>query len=252
MAQLTYAEYQAKQAAARPAGNGNANGPKAHYMGEFLKNDGDVAVVRFPYQSMNELSFTTTHNVPMPGAPFGKRIRCTGDDNCEFCAQGIKVDTRFFAKMIVYTVNEQSGEVELNPTVWDRPAAFADIDLKSLFEEYGDISEQLFKIKRNGTGTQTRYTISIIMNKTVYNPSVYKADFSQLDQVDPVKVLSKSVAQYREAMGVGEAKEEVKSVVRQEVKAAPVVEETYEAPVTRPVVEEAKPVEAPKRPRYTF
>ena len=70
-------------------------------------------------------------------------------------------------------------------------------------QEYGDISNHLFKIKRNGTGVATRYTISIVMNNTVYNPAVYKADFSELDNVDPVKILSKSLAQYNEALTSG-------------------------------------------------
>lgn len=199
MAQFTYAQHMAEQANRPATGNGN-NSPKMHFMGEFLKNDGDVVVVRFPYHSMNDVVYTTTHNMVMPGAPYGRRIRCTGDSTCPICAQGVKIDTRFFAKCLVYTVDTNTNEVVLNNTVWDRPSAFADIDLKGLFEEYNDISQQLFKIKRNGKGTQTRYTISIVVNQTVYNPAVYKADFTELDQLDALKILSKSITQYNELM----------------------------------------------------
>lgn len=198
MAQFNYETYAAQQKA-RSANNSNGgpSGPEVHFMNEYLKNDGDVAVVRFPYTSMSDISFETTHAVTFPGKKYPSRVRCAGD-TCQFCAQGVKLDTRFFAKALVYVVND-AGNVQIVNTVWDRPSAFADIDIKNLIQEYGDLSQQLFKIKRNGTGTATRYTISIIMNATVYNPAVYKADFSELNKVDASKILSKSIAQYNEA-----------------------------------------------------
>lgn len=199
MATFNYDAYAAQQAQRSNNPNG---GPEVQFLNTYLKEDGDVAVVRFPYHSMSELVFETTHSVTFPGKRYPSRVRCTGD-GCPFCAQGVKLDTRFFAKVLAYVVDEQSGEVKLVNTVWDRPAAFADIDIKNLMQEYGDISNHLFKIKRNGTGTATRYTISIVMNNTVYNPAVYKADFSELNKVDPVKILSKSLAQYNEALNPG-------------------------------------------------
>lgn len=199
MAQFSYENYAAQQKA-RGANNSNGgpSGPEVHFMNEYLKNDGDVAVVRFPYTSMGDISFETTHAITFPGKKYPSRVRCAGD-NCQFCAQGVKVDTRFFAKALVYVVDE-TGNIKIVNTVWDRPSAFADIDIKNLIQEYGDLSQQLFKIKRNGTGTATRYTISIVMNATVYNPAVYKADFTELNKVDASKILSKSIAQYNEAV----------------------------------------------------
>lgn len=200
MAQFSYENYAAQQEARRNsnAGNGGNFGPEVHFMGEYLKNDGDVAVVRFPYHSMSDISFETTHAITFPGRKYPSRVRCAGD-NCQFCNEGIKLDTRFFAKALVYVVDE-ANNIKIVNAVWDRPSAFADIDIKNLIQEYGDLSEQLFKIKRNGSGTATRYTISIIMNKTVYNPDVYKADFTELNKVDASKILSKSIAQYNEAL----------------------------------------------------
>lgn len=199
MASFNYDAYAAQRAQRSNNPNG---GPEVRFLNEYLKEDGDVAVVRFPYHSMSDLVFETTHSVTFPGKRYPSRVRCTGE-GCPFCAQGVKLDTRFFAKVLAYVVDEQSGEVKLVNAVWDRPAAFADIDIKNLMQEYGDISNHLFKIKRNGTGVATRYTISIVMNNTVYNPAVYKADFSELDNVDPVKILSKSLAQYNEALTSG-------------------------------------------------
>lgn len=199
MASFNYDAYAAQRAqrSTNPTG-----GPQVEFLNSFLKEDGDVVVVRFPYHSMSDLLFETTHSVVFPGRKYPSRVRCSGE-GCPFCAQGVKLDTRFFAKLLAYVVDETSGEVKLINTVWDRPAAFADIDIKNLMQEYGDISQYLFKIKRNGTGTATRYTMSIIMNTTVYNPAVYKADFAELDQIDPVRILSKSIAQYNEAVNPG-------------------------------------------------
>lgn len=197
MAKFSYENYAAQQQA-RNANAANNNGVTVHFMGEYLKEDGDVAVVRFPYRSMDDISFETTHSVTFPGKTYPSRIRCSGD-GCQFCKEGVKLDIRFFVKALVYVVGND-GNVNIINAVWDRPSAFADIDIKNLIQEYGDLSQQLFKIKRNGKGTSTRYTISIIMNNTVYNPAVYKADFSELDTVDAVRILTKSAAQYNAAI----------------------------------------------------
>ena len=200
MAQFSYEAYVAQQEARKATNGGNGMGPQVHFMNEFLKNDGDVAVVRFPYHSMSDITFESTHSVTFPGKKWPTRVRCEGPD-CPLCKQGIKVDNRFFVKMLVYdVVNEASDSVQPLNVVWDRASAFADIDIKNLMQEYGDISQYLFKIKRNGQGTATRYTISIVMNTTVYNPEVYKADFTELNKVDAAKILSKSYKQYLEAV----------------------------------------------------
>ena len=149
---------------------------------------------------MYDIIYTATHNVPMPGAPYGRRIRCTETPDCELCAKGIKVDERVFVKFLTYTIDETSGEVVLNCTVWDRPAAFADLDLKGLMEEYGDLTQCLFKIKRAGAGKNTRYSILPVVNPVVYNPQVYKADFTELEKVNAEGVLSKSIEQYHQIL----------------------------------------------------
>lgn len=199
MAKFSYENYAAQQQArnTNSASNGG-NGVTVHFMGEYLKEDGDVAVVRFPYRSMDDISFETTHSVTFPGKMYPSRVRCSGD-GCQFCKEGVKLDIRFFVKALVYVVGSDGNVASIN-AVWDRPSAFADIDIKNLIQEYGDLSQQLFKIKRNGKGTSTRYTISIIMNNTVYNPEIYKADFKELETVDATRILSKSAAQYNAAI----------------------------------------------------
>lgn len=205
MAQYNYDQYAAKQAARKASAerhsNGNfaGNSPEVHFLNEYLKNDGDVAVVRFPYKSMSDISFETTHTVTFPGKKFPSRVRCDGD-GCTLCAEHVKLDVRFFAKALAYIFDESAGCVKAVNTVWDRPSAFADIDIKNLIQEYGDLTQSLFKIKRNGTGTNTRYTINVITNTAVYKPEIYKADFSELDLVDASKILSKSMQSYKDAV----------------------------------------------------
>ena len=239
MASFNYDAYAAQQEARKSTNPNGGLGPEVQFVSNYLKNDGDVIVVRFPYHSMSELVFETTHAITFPGRRYPSRVRCDGAD-CAFCAQGVKIDTRFFAKLLVYVIDETNGEVKRINAVWDRPSAFADIEIKNLMQEYGDISNFLFKLKRNGNGTATRYTISIVMNNTVYNPEVYKADFTELASVDPVKILSKSSAQYIEALTESGAPQQhaVTTPVQAPTPAAsttaPVANTTYVQPAATP------------------
>ncbi len=223
----SYQEHLARQEANRQTGtNGrDYNGPKVHFMNEFLSKEGDTAVVRFPYNTMDDIVYTDTHLVAMQGAPYGKRIRCVGA-GCPFCAQGIKVDERVFIKLLVYTINEATNAVTINNVVWDRPAAFADIELKGLIEEYGasagGLSNLLFKIKKTGSGPNTRYPILPIVNTAVYSPEIYKADFTALKDIDPEKILSKSLEQYNAAMNpASQSQPQVQTQVQAQVRVAP-------------------------------
>lgn len=206
MAQFNYQAYEAKNAS-NPNNGNNANRPKVHFMGEFLKNDGDFAIVRFPYSTMNDLLFESVHKVMgvFPNNVYGKFVSCSGDDTCPLCKHPDeatrKTIMKFYAKMVVYTVN--NGTVTLNPTVWERPSMFGDSDLKNLMTEYGDLTKHLFKITRNGSGTNTRYNILPVLNTTVYPENIYVKDFSCINDIDPVKILAKTIAQYNEALNPG-------------------------------------------------
>lgn len=226
MATFNFDEYQ-KQQAARKAASQNANQGErkpVHFMNEFLSKDGDQVVVRFPYSTLSDLSFETGHKVVgvFPGDKFGKFVRCTGDDTCPLCnsqnADQKKKITRFFAKMVVY--NPVASGVELCATVWDRPAMFADSDLKSLMTEYPDLTKYLFKITRTGNGKDTKYAIlPVNMQSPVYSNDVYKKDFSCLEGIDATRILSKTVEQYQQALNPNAEKVETAPV--QEVQSTP-------------------------------
>lgn len=208
MATFNFDEYQKQQAARKAAKDSSGNGGErkpVHFMKEFLNASGDQVVVRFPYTGVNDLKFETVHKVVgvFPGDKFGKSVRCTGDDKCPLCNsedENIrKRKSMFYATMVVYKPN--GANVDLCATVWERPAAFADSDLKNLITEYGDLSDYLFKITRNGSGTDTRYTIlPVNMNSPVYSTAAYGKDFSCLEGIDATRILAKTVEQYNAAL----------------------------------------------------
>ena len=246
---MTYEEYKAQRFAgsngSSSAGNGNQERAKVTFANEFLKKDGATIVVRFPYTQLSDIPFTPTHNVDWPGFQYGKRVACAEEGNCPLCAQGIKQDIRVFVKFLTYTV-DATGNVVINNTIWDRPAAFADIDLKTLFDEYGDISKLLFKLKRSGTGTNTRYTLTPIINTVAYPANKYVADFTELNTIDPKFVCTKSIKQYREMKGE-KVEDTVDSTPVEDVnelpwEAAPAAPTT---PVTETPVVETPPVTEP-------
>ena len=222
MAKYNYDEYAASKQAYGSTQTGNR--VKTHFMGEYLKNDGDSVIVRFPYRTMKDVTIESGHVVTgvFPNNFYGKFVTCTGDDSCPLCKAEDdsvrKVVNRCYVKMIVYT--NEGGKVILNPTIWERKAFFADNDLKTLMTEYGDLTKTLFKITRTGSGTATRYQILPIMNKVVYPDEAYIANFTELDTIDPVKVLAKTPKQYLEALNPTTETEETKVSVTESVTTA--------------------------------
>lgn len=237
MAQFNYEQYAAQQAARKTSGNNQSSESsrtEVHFFGEFMKNDGDVAVVRFPYKAMSEVMFETTHLVDYPGRKFKTRVSC-GGDSCPICNQGVKIDSRCFVKGLIY-VADDSGKMTRYNAVWDRPAPFADIEIKNLINEYGDLTTCLFKIRRTGSGTATRYTISIVLpNNSIYNDATCPADFAELEKVDPSKILCKTVAQLNAALNpdankASQAPQPIESAPAATVTPQPAATPTYTQP----------------------
>lgn len=259
MATFDYAAYAAAKAKRASGAVNNGERTPVEFLNNYLKSDGDSVVVRFPYHSMEDIVFESVHKVEdYPGRKWGAFVACTGEKDCPLCAAGNKKTTRFYAKMVVYAAND-AGDIELKATLWDRPAAFADIDLKNLMDEYGDLTDSLFKIRRNGSGKDTRYTIVPVMNKTVYNPEIYKKDFTCLEDITPSKVLCKTMEQYQTALNGGTAvAAEVPAAAPTPAPVAPTVEvkddplpASFDTPAPAPV-NAAPATEAPARKKYVF
>lgn len=150
----------------------------------FKINDGEEAVVRFAYTSPSEFEMKTCHSIKINNRFI--RINCNRTykepvDNCALCKSAdqetSKISTRFFVKMIQYVT--EGGKIVPKPVMWDRTRTMAE-QLNQFYLEYGNLSDTVFKIKREGTGLDTKYTI-IPASPRMYTEDVYVKDFSGFD-----------------------------------------------------------------------
>lgn len=144
-----------------------------------LVNDGDEAIVRFLHDSTASFNIMTVHTVQVGGK--WRKVNCIRQpqeptDVCPLCASGNNISNRFFIHMLVYKKNEQ-GQMVAKPAVWERSFSYA-TKLKSLLDEYGPLTNELFKIKRNGAKGSMDTTYDILY----CSPKVY--DGAQYPLVD--------------------------------------------------------------------
>lgn len=188
------------------AANFQNQGPRVGYFS--LKDDGDEAVVRFDYASPEDLyaDIFPTHQVNIDGK--FRRIKCLRESynspiaDCPLCLSGTPVSERLYIKLIEYTRND-AGEIEVTPKVWDRPTSYVST-LNDLFDEYGDISDMIFKVKRSGEKGSLQTTYSILpANQKIYNESLYAKDFTAFDEYNVVggALASKTADEMRELVG---------------------------------------------------
>jgi hypothetical protein len=191
-----YNAYKARQETAKEAKTESKEWPALQFATTLLKKDGDFIVVRFPYHTPEDFHIEHCHEVALPGNQYPQKVECTKETGeCILCDSKVKEVDRFLVKAVAYIIKD--GQVELFPVVWDRPVGYA-TELEGKMNDYGDLTECLFKIKRNGTGTGTTYSTDIVTNKTVYNPEVYKADFSCLEHLEVDKILVRRMSKYLE------------------------------------------------------
>ena len=128
----------------------NAN--NSNYVASFaLKNDGDEALVRFMHDDVSSFDIVTTHNVTINGK--FRSVNCLRGprdpmENCPLCASGANTQNIMFIHLIEYQTDER-GQIVPVPKVWSRGLSYA-TRIKSLINEYGPLSQCLFKIHRNG------------------------------------------------------------------------------------------------------
>lgn len=153
-------------------GSGNAN--NGNNVGFFtLKNDGDEAIVRIMHDSTADFNIMTTHSIQIDGK--FRRVNCIRTpmepmDKCPLCASGEKVQQRIYIHLIQY-VRDESGAIVPRPMVWERSIQYA-VTLKNLIDEYGPLSDSIFKVRRSGAPGQRDTSYSIMYG----NPNVYRSD----------------------------------------------------------------------------
>ena len=139
-----------------------------------LKNDKDVATVRFMYNTLQDVQGYAVHEVEVDGKKrYANCLRSYNDpiDDCPLCAARYKV----LAKIFVTLYDEESGEVK----IWDRGKTFMS-KLSSLCSRYNPLVATPFEIERNGKkGDQ----------KTTYETYALESDDVTLDDLPEVPEL---------------------------------------------------------------
>ena len=201
------------------AANFQNQGPRVGYFS--LKNDGDEAIVRFAYTSPDELysDIFPTHQVNIDGK--FRRIKCLRESynspiaDCPLCLSGTPVNERFYIRLVEYS-RDENGEIEVTPKVWDRPTSYVST-LNGFFDEYGDITDMVFKIKRVGEKGSLKTTYSILpANQKIYNESLYPRDFSGFEGYDIVgAALVNKTAEEMQELVSGKAEEPTDTPIQQ-------------------------------------
>lgn len=173
-----------------------------------LKNDGDEAVVRIMHDDISSFDLVTTHPIQI-GNKY-RRVNCIRDprepmDNCPLCKSGVKVQQRFYIHLIQY-IKDEKGNIIPQAKIWERSASYA-VTIKNLLDEYGPLSDCIFKIRRNGEAGSMNTTYSILFgNPQVYRPEFYPKDNSLFEGYSVVgsAVLDKNFDEIAEFLSTGE------------------------------------------------
>ena len=163
----------------REAANAARAAQSGNYVGYLsLKNDKDEAIVRIMHDSPDDFDFVPVHPVTVDNkfANVGC-LRGPNDplDMCPLCEACKRFSLRMYIHLIQY-VTDDNGNIVPQAKVWDRSSSYGKT-LVNYMNEYGPLSDMLFKIKRNGkAGSQdTTYDIMPASPK-IYTEERYVKD----------------------------------------------------------------------------
>ena len=139
-----------------------------------LKNDKDVATVRFMYNTIEDVEGYAVHEVEVEGKK--RYVNCLRSynepvDKCPLCAARYKV----LAKLFVMLYDVDAEEVK----VWDRGKTFFS-KLSSLCARYNPLVSTPFEIERNGKKGDT---------KTTYETYALDTDETKLEDLPEIPKL---------------------------------------------------------------
>lgn len=136
-----------------------------------LKEDGDEAIVRFLDDKVEDLEIFTIHDGKFNGKY--RRVSCmrtSANDpisKCPMCDAGRDLKRRVFIHLLQYTT-DANGNIVAEPKVWDRGVDFV-AKIRNYMEEYAPLSNNIFKVRRNGAAGETKTTYDIMLA----SPSIY-------------------------------------------------------------------------------
>lgn len=224
MAQYSYEDFIKRTN--NPKANDNFGKSRIRFLTNYLKEDGNQVIVRFPYKALSEFEFCTVHKTYVNGKM--RAVSCLRDDyapvaSCPLCNSGAKPQHRFYLKCLLYTTDE-NNQIVSTPCVWETSESIAR-QLADILSEYQDLSLIVCKIKRNGVGKTTTYTVTPA-NPTIYNNQTYPADFSEFNnfKFEGFSYLKKNFEEMSELVGENTTDE-------------PVVPTDYNVPFEEPKIE---------------
>ena len=202
----------------------------------FLKNDQDEALVRIMHDNVESFDILTVHNVTVGGKQ--RKVNCIRDpheplDRCPLCAAGNPVQQRLYIHLLCYT-RDENGNIVAHPQIWERTGSYA-VTLKNLIDNYGPLSDYLFKIKRNGKPGDTGTTYDIMYaNPKVYVPELYPKDTSAFVNYSALgyPVLNKKYEELEAYLATGDFPMKPKVTNPQTAKTNTSSQATYTAPVS--------------------
>lgn len=204
MARINFDTFNSEMQRQESVSGGNGDG--IGYFG--LKNDGDEGIVRILHDSSDDFDIVVAHNVKI-GDKY-RKVNCLCDpcdhpSVCPLCASDNKPQYRFFVHMIQY-VQDERGQIVAKPVVWERSAKQISAKLNSMIQEYGPLSQSIFKIRRNGAAGSKDTTYEIMYaNPNIYKPELYPMLPDAFKNYNTLgyKVLDKNAEEMRAFLATG-------------------------------------------------
>lgn len=120
-----------------------------------LKNDGDVAKVRFLYNSIDDVEGFAVHQIELDGKK--RYVNCLREynqpiDTCPFCRERKFTQAKLFIPL--YNIDEDKIQV------WERGKKFFS-KISSICSRYPNVVSHVFEVERNGKKGETTTTYEI-------------------------------------------------------------------------------------------
>lgn len=173
MAQINFNDFLATQNNNQNAAKGEGKGSGVGFFS--LKNDKDFAIVRIMHDSTDDFDIVAGHRMTVNDKL--RMVNCIRSahepvENCPLCSAGKNLEYRLYIHLIEYVKNDE-GKIIPIPRVWERSASYVNT-LTNLIQEYGPLSENIFKITRNGEKGSKSTTYDIMYGSPkVYSNELY-------------------------------------------------------------------------------
>lgn len=159
-----------------------------------LKNDKDVARVRFLYSGVDDVEGFSVHQVEVDGKK--RYVNCLRDygepvDSCPFCAAKMFTTVKYFIPLY----NIDADQIQ----VWERGKKFGS-KITSICSRYPNVVSHVFEIERNGKAGDQQTTYEIF--ETGEDKNVTLDDFEVSNPLGTV-VMDKTADEMREYLERG-------------------------------------------------